>query len=104
MAKERRINLRFSEELYEQLDRKRFEEKTSFQAIGSALFVDWVRGKRKANPFELAGEFTQEEISRVEGLVRWLREEDNPGLLAVLDSIILSSKEAGKKKTSRRSA
>jgi hypothetical protein len=46
MAQERRINLRFSPEMFDQIDEKRFKLRTSFQQIGVRLFEEWVTGQR----------------------------------------------------------
>ena len=43
MADERRLNLRFPGELYEQLDEKRFRTRTTFQAVGLHLFEEWLK-------------------------------------------------------------
>ncbi len=43
MADERRLNLRFPAELYEQLDEKRFRTRTTFQAVGLHLFEEWLK-------------------------------------------------------------
>ncbi len=45
MAQERRINLRFAPELFDQLDEKRFKGRTSWQEVGSRLFEEWLTGK-----------------------------------------------------------
>ena len=50
MAKERRINLRFPTEMFEQLDEKRFKARTSFQQIGYQLFEEWLTGKHPDPP------------------------------------------------------
>jgi len=44
-----RISLRIPADLFDRLDRKRFEEKTTFQQIGLQLFEDWLRGERKVS-------------------------------------------------------
>jgi hypothetical protein len=46
MATERRINLRFLPEQFDQLDEKRFRAKTTFQDIGVQLFEQWLSGER----------------------------------------------------------
>jgi hypothetical protein len=43
MADERRLNLRFPAELYQQLDEKRFKTRTTFQAVGLHLFEEWLK-------------------------------------------------------------
>jgi hypothetical protein len=45
MAQERRMNLRFDPDKFDQLDEKRFRERTSFQEIGARLFDEWLTGK-----------------------------------------------------------
>jgi hypothetical protein len=50
MAQERRINLRFPSEMFEQLDEKRFKARTSFQQIGYQLFEEWLTGKHPDPP------------------------------------------------------
>lgn len=45
MAQERRINLRFPPEKFDELDEKRFRAKTTFQDIGVQLFEEWLTGK-----------------------------------------------------------
>ena len=39
----RQIGLRFPEEVFEALDKKRWEDKLSFQALGEALFLGWLK-------------------------------------------------------------
>lgn len=46
MANERRINLRFPPEQFDQLDEKRFKARTTFQDIGVQLFEQWLSGER----------------------------------------------------------
>lgn len=46
MAHERRVNLRFPIERFDQLDEKRFKMRTTFQEIGSRLFEEWLTGER----------------------------------------------------------
>ena len=46
MANERRINIRFSPERFDQLDEKRFRAKLTFQEIGVQLFDEWLTGER----------------------------------------------------------
>ena len=50
MAEERRINLRVSPEEYKALDKKRFEEGTTFQEVGLGLFRAWLSGDKKPDP------------------------------------------------------
>lgn len=50
MADERRLNLRFPPELFEQMDEKRFKTRTTFQAIGLHLFEEWVKSDQPAVP------------------------------------------------------
>jgi hypothetical protein len=45
MAQERRINLRFPPDRFDQLDEKRFQARTTFQEIGARLFEEWLTGK-----------------------------------------------------------
>ena len=45
MAQERRINLRFPPERFDQLDEKRFKARTTFQEIGARLFEEWLTGE-----------------------------------------------------------
>ena len=45
MAQERRMNLRFPPEMFEELDEKRFKARTSFQEIGFRLFHEWLTGR-----------------------------------------------------------
>ncbi len=45
MAQERRINLRFPPERFDQLDEKRFKQRTTFQDIGVRLFEEWLTGE-----------------------------------------------------------
>ena len=45
MAQERRMNLRFPPEMFDELDEKRFKARTSFQEIGFRLFEEWLTGK-----------------------------------------------------------
>ena len=52
MNKVRRVNIRFSEEVFEALDSKRFEDKTTFQALGEDLFLSWLSGGKQVK-FEL---------------------------------------------------
>ena len=47
MAQERRMNLRFPSERFDQIDEKRFKMRTSFQEIGSRLFEEWLTGERQ---------------------------------------------------------
>lgn len=46
MAQERRINLRFPPERFDQLDEKRFKARTTFQEIGARLFEEWLTGEQ----------------------------------------------------------
>lgn len=41
---ERKMTLRFEAEEFEALDNKRHDEKTSFQAVGHGLFLEWLSG------------------------------------------------------------
>lgn len=50
MTPERRLNLRFPSEMFEQLDEKRFKARTSFQQIGFQLFEEWLTGKHPDPP------------------------------------------------------
>jgi hypothetical protein len=47
MAQERRLNLRFSPERFDQIDEKRFKLRASFQEIGTQLFEEWLNGERE---------------------------------------------------------
>lgn len=47
MAQERRMNLRFPSERFDQLDEKRFKMRTTFQEIGARLFEEWLAGERQ---------------------------------------------------------
>lgn len=49
---ERRMTLRFEEEEFDALNDKRHQARTSFQAIGRALFLDWLNGGRAVVPKE----------------------------------------------------
>ena len=42
---ERKVTVRFTQAEFDQLDEKRFRQRTTFQAIGRQLFLDWVAGE-----------------------------------------------------------
>ena len=46
MPQERRINLRFPSERFDQIDEKRFKLRTTFQDIGARLFEEWLTGEQ----------------------------------------------------------
>lgn len=46
------MTLRFPAEVFEALDSKRFEDKTSFQALGEGLFLGWLSNEKQVK-FEL---------------------------------------------------
>ena len=46
MRDERRINIRVSREDFDKLDQKRFNEKTSWQAIGYSCLMSWLGGTK----------------------------------------------------------
>jgi len=46
MTNDRRINVRFAPELFDQPDEKRFRERTTFQDLGATLFREWLSGER----------------------------------------------------------
>ncbi len=50
MGYERRINLRFPADRFDQLDEKRFQARTTFQDIGVRLFEEWLTGQRPDPP------------------------------------------------------
>ena len=52
MKKLRKIGLRFSDEVFEALDSKRWEEKLSFQALGEELFLGWLSDEKQVK-FEI---------------------------------------------------
>jgi hypothetical protein len=41
-----RISLRIDSNLFDQLDKKRFEDRTTFQDVGLSLFTQWLEGKK----------------------------------------------------------
>lgn len=45
-----RISLRIPEDLFDEIKRKAFEDRTTFQAIGLDLFTQWLRGDRELSP------------------------------------------------------
>ena len=45
-----RISLRVPEDLFRKLNKKRFEEDTTFQEIGLNLFKDWLTGEKQPSP------------------------------------------------------
>ncbi len=50
MADDRRLNLRFPPELFEQMNEKRFRTRTTFQAIGLHLFEEWLKSYQPPVP------------------------------------------------------
>jgi len=90
MASDRRINLRFTEKLFARLDKKRRADQTTFQAVGSRLFMEWAEGARSA---VVPADLTEQEAAMVRALVLFLRTNKTPGLLRVLESVLLPNIE-----------
>jgi hypothetical protein len=44
------MSLRFPDEIWEKLRRKKFEENVLFQEVGLELFTQWAEGKKEAPP------------------------------------------------------
>ena len=52
---DRRINIRFPQDLFKKLDQKRSDEETKFQHIGERLFGEWLHGNRSTGTDTLQG-------------------------------------------------
>ena len=86
MTSERRINLRFAEATFKLLDKKRRDENTTFQAVGSSLFAGWLKPERRA---VLAPDLTSREAEMVKALITFLRTNKTAGLERVLESVLM---------------
>lgn len=87
MSKERRINLRFSEDVFKRLDRKRREQNTSFQAVGEELFQAWLAGGDMIPTF-IPPDLTPKERALVQALVKCFSEKNNARTLRAIDALL----------------
>jgi hypothetical protein len=86
MAQERRINLRFSPEKFNEIDEKRFKERTSFQEIGIRLFEEWLTGQHP-EPKALPPKPMDPLLEKVD----IIRASGNPTLLAIVRKAVEAS-------------
>lgn len=95
MAEERRISLRVDEELFQQLDQKRFDDDTTFQDVGVRLLRMWLSGE--ANHGCVFETCTAGERKRLERYLLLLRKARHPEQFAKFVEMWLDefSREAG---------
>ncbi len=86
MARERRINLRFTPEKFDQLDEKRFKAKTTFQEIGYRLFEEWLTGKHP-EPKHIPPPPLEPFLEKVE----MIRQSGDPELFAIIKKAVEAS-------------